>query len=191
MGKLKETILYSRLKSKDREAFIEMYDLYADKIYRFIFFKIGNEEEAKDLTSSVFLKAWNYININRLKDYDSLKSLVYKIARNAVIDYYRAASVQNNLPLDDELARRIPSESEESALESRAEIFSDFELVRKKMAELKDEYREIIILRFIEDLSIGEIAKVVDKSKGNVRVLTYRALKALKDLIEQDNKFKQ
>ena len=54
--------------------------------------------------------------------------------------------------------------------------------------DLKDEYREVIILYYIEEMSVGEISKILDKSRGNIRVLVFRALKALKELIEEENK---
>ena len=68
------------------------YDLYTDSIYRYIYFKVGQDEEARDLTSEVFLKAWNYIQDNKITDYKTLKALFYKIARNLVIDHYRRKS---------------------------------------------------------------------------------------------------
>ena len=75
---IKDKILYSRLKQKDKEAFIKAYDIYTDNIYRFIYFKVRGKEEAEDLTSQVFLKTWDYIQNNTL-DQKTLKSLLYKM----------------------------------------------------------------------------------------------------------------
>ena len=87
--------IFAKLKKGDKDAFINAYDLYADPIYRFIYFKISNSEEAQDLTSAVFLKAWNYIQENSLKDYKTLKALFYKIARTSIIDYRYIVILKN------------------------------------------------------------------------------------------------
>lgn len=174
--------MFSRLKNRDKEAFIRAYDLYLDYIYRFAYFKIGNEEEAQDLTSAVFLKAWNHIQNNSLTDYKTLKSLFYKIARNLIIDYYREKAVQNNAAIGE-------TEGVEDVIDEKQDVARTIELtfelakVEKKLSELKDEYREIIVLRFVEGFSVGEIAEILDKTNGNVRVLVYRALKALRELM--------
>ena len=68
------------------------------------------------------------------------------------------------------------------------ELKTDLLVLETKLPELKDEYREVIILRFVNELSIKEVAEILDKSKGNTRVLIFRALKALKELLENDEK---
>ena len=187
VSKLKETILFSRIKGKDKKAFVRAYDLYVDQIYRFIFFKVSSKEEAEDLASVVFLKAWNYIQENQISDYKTLKALFYKIARTTIIDHYRKkSSEQNDIKIDSSNPeRRIDIEDDKQNIHQKMEVASDMEIVEKKLLELKDEYREVIVLRFIEEFSISEIAKILDKSKGNVRVLIYRALKALRGLLEK------
>lgn len=192
-GRFQEKLLFSRLKYKDKEAFIRVYDLYADKIYRFVYFKVGNSEEAQDLTSAAFLKAWNYVLENKIRDHNSLKSLLYTIARHAVIDHYRKSNFSEPLDRIENFNNKEGSGKREIAdqkqnIARQMEISSDIETVRRKILELKDEYREVIILRFINELSIREIAEVLDKSKGNVRVLLHRALKSLKDLISEEEK---
>jgi len=166
-------------------AFVEAYDLYVDKIYRFVFYKVSSAEDAQDLTSAVFLKAWNHIRENSLTDYKTLPALFYKIARNTVIDHYRkTAKEQANIALsnpDNELD--LPDKSQDSAV--RFALASDLAAVNEKLAELKDEYREVIVLRYIDELSIGEIAEILEKSNGNVRILIFRALKALRELLEE------
>ena len=86
---LKNKLLVIQLKSKDKEAFARVYDLYVVKIYRYIFFKVSNQNEAQDLTSEVFLKAWEYINSPSFKQVNNLNGFLYRIARNIVVDYYR------------------------------------------------------------------------------------------------------
>ncbi len=190
IGNIKETILFSKIKRKDKEAFIKAYDLYVDKIYRFVFFKVKSKEEAEDLTSEIFLKAWHYIQDNSVKDYKTLKALFYKIARTTVIDYYRKKINEHERSLQivlEDQEKQFDIEDKQQDVNHKIETEIEMSRIEKKMLELKDEYREVIVLRYIEELSIGEIAKILDKSKGNVRVLIHRALKALKKLLKEEN----
>lgn len=175
--------IFFRLKESDREAFMEAYDKYTDDIYRFVFFKVGSQEEAEDLTSQVFLKVWNYIQTSSIKDYKTLKAFLYRVARNLVIDHYRKNSNKKDLSLSDEESR-IDVVDEKEDLVAQAEIKDDMEAVMKNLDKLKSEYKEVIVMRFVNELEIAEIAVVLDKTKGNVRVLIYRALKALREISE-------
>lgn len=190
ISKLRENNNLSRLKSGDREAFIKAYDDFADDLYRFAFFKLGSEEEAKDLVSVIYLKTWNYIQTNSLKDAKTLRALLYKIARNAIIDHYRDRGAASTISLElAPQALEIPDESssQEEVLDQKADI----SLIKSKLMLLKDEYREVIIWRFVEDLSMDEIANITNKKKGNVRVLLHRAINALKDIINEDEGTKE
>lgn len=182
---IKDQSLLSRLKNDNKEAFVEAYDLYIDQIYRFVFFKVGNKEEAEDITSAVFLKTWNHIQESEKLVEKTLKALLYKIARNAIIDHYRKRSNQTNFSIDDE-ENGFDAIDEKQNIEENFQIKNDIELVQSKLQELKDEYREIILLRYINEMSIEEIAVILGKSKGNIRVLTHRALKALSDIMSEE-----
>ena len=183
----KELFLKLKESKNDTESFIAVYDLYVDHIFRFIYFKLNsNKEEAEDLTSAVFLKSWNYIQQNGLTDVKTLRALIYKIARTSIVDYYRKnAQVYINNSIDDEnIKLEIPDYNE--PIDKQVAASYDFGIVGKKTLELKDEYKEIIILRFINELSIKEIAQITEKSQGNIRILIHRALKALRELMEED-----
>ncbi|MDA3840084.1 MAG: RNA polymerase sigma factor [Patescibacteria group bacterium] len=182
---IKDQSLLSRLKNDNKEAFVEAYDLYVDQIYRFVFFKVGNKEEAEDITSAVFLKTWNYIQETEKLVEKTLKALLYKIARTTIIDHYRKKSSQANLSIDD-VENGFDAIDESQNVEENFQIQNDIELVQLKLQELKDEYREIILMRYINEMSIDEIAELLGKSKGNVRVLTHRALKALSDIMSEE-----
>lgn len=194
--KFQDRQVMSQLKRKDREAFIKTYDENVVEINRFIYFKVANQEEANDLTSSVFLKAWNYVQNKNLLEAKTLRALFYKIARNIVIDYYREKgsmqqlSFEENLNKDGELIGEreaiIDESTSQTIIEDKIDEASDIRLIESKLPLLKEEYRELIVMRFINELSIAEIADISQKSKGNIRVLTHRALKALRELIEEE-----
>ena len=95
---LKEKYFFLKLRvAKDPDAFGELYNIYVDQIFRFIYFKVSRKEEAEDLTAEVFLKTWQYINEEKAKKIDNLKAFLYQTARNSVIDFYRKKNPTENL----------------------------------------------------------------------------------------------
>lgn len=181
-SQINEKIIYLKLRQKDKEAFIKAYDNYIDDIYRFIYFKVGKKEDAEDITSLVFLKSWDYIQNNKLEDYKTLKAFFYKVARNAVIDHYRKNSGQENISLDREDGS-IDVVDDKSDLEKTFDLKMDYDQLMSAMNELKGEYREVLMLKYINELSIKEIADILEKDNGNVRVLIFRAIGALKKIV--------
>jgi RNA polymerase sigma-70 factor (ECF subfamily) len=159
-----------------------LYDAYAPRIYRYIFFKVSSSSEAEDLTADVFLKTWEFIQ-KREERISSFQPFVYRLARNAVVDHYRnrakeAAVMSLDFSID-------VAEQVDKSLPTKIAIASDVETVMKAMNTLKDEYREIILLRYIEEYSIFETAKILEKSRGAVRTTTHRAIEALREAVTQ------
>ncbi|MFP4514852.1 MAG: RNA polymerase sigma factor [Parcubacteria group bacterium] len=181
LRKFKESNLSSKSLRKDKQAFIEIYSLYVDDIYRFIYFKVGHREEAQDIASDVFLKAWDYIVLNKINKSKNLKALFYKIARNSVIDYYR--SKRDTSPL--ESLENTDLKDIKQDPQALTEIKHDYERILKLLNKLKEEYKEVIVLKHINELSWDEISQALGKSKGSLRVLLHRATKALE---EEDRK---
>lgn len=177
--------LYLRLnKHKDKEAFLDAYRKYANDLYRFLYFKVGNAEEAQDILSQVFLKAWAYVNDGKLKsegNYKSLRAFLYKIARNEAIDYFRAKRTVSfsEMSIDGEKVDFPDTISMVGEIEQKADI----EALTSQLAKLKTDYRSILLMYYVDELSVPEIAQVMGKTKGNIRVTIFRALKALKELV--------
>lgn len=173
-------------KTKDPDLFGEIYDLYVDAIYRFVYFKVSSEEEAQDLTSEVFLKAWQYLagGKENSEKINNIRAFLYQIARNTVIDFYRQRS-QKNVTYINSIAPEEAERIEDKSINilEKAKLDSKVEEIKKALEGVKDEYREILILRFIEELGVGEIADILGKSRNNVRVLIFRALKATKEIM--------
>ena len=177
---IKEKLLLYRLQTKhDPEAFTELYDLYIKRIYRFVYFKVSSKEEAEDITSEVFLKAWNYIINNSEKEIKSFSGLLYKLARNAIIDMYRRRSTQPQTVVSDEI------EIGDSG-KWYAELNTNLEAkqILQALKKLKQEYQEVLTLRFVDELDIDEIAEIVGKGEIAVRVTLHRALKKLKEMLK-------
>jgi len=191
---LKEKYFFLKARvAKDPDAFGELYNIYVDQIFRFIYFKVSRKEEAEDLTAEVFLKTWQYINEEKAKKIDNLKAFLYQTARNSVIDFYRKKNPTENLfieqknendEMEENWSRNEIVDSKKNPLEEM-QLNSDVEEVKKAIQKLKEEYREAILLKFVEEMSISEIANILGKKKGAVRVLLHRAVQALREAVKK------
>jgi len=182
-----EKTILERAHKGDKDAFEQVYDFYVSRIFRFVFLKIGNKENAEDLTSETFMRFWIYVQKEKITK-DSAEPVIYRIARNLIIDFYRKKEVITN-EIDEVIANKIFDEHQDfiEKMINKEEIREIMEAIK----ELKDEYQEIIILRFVEELEIEEIAEITGKSKGSVRVISHRALKSLEKVmkLKKDNVF--
>lgn len=149
--------------------FTKIFDQYIDKIYRFIFLRTDSESTAQDLTQQVFLKFWEKID-----GVQNPKAFLYKVAKDTVSDYYRQKSKFQPILLE-EISFADPENPEEKVL-----IDFELERIKKALQTINEDYQNVIVWHYLDDLSIKEIAKILDKSEGTVRVLLHRALKALK-----------
>jgi len=178
--KFNQKILLYKLQTKrDPDAFAELYDYYVKQIYRFIYFKVSNHEEAEDITSDVFLKAWNYINQgNKI---ESFRGLLYRMARNSIIDFYRNKSKGQTLDLEKiDQAGLLRADN----LEKQIAFNSDKQILFEALQKLKTEYKEIVTLRYVEELKISEIAQITGKRRVATRVTLHRAIKKLKEMLD-------
>ncbi len=173
--------LYRIVVKKDADVFAKVYDCYADKIYRFIFFKIHSREETEDLTAEVFLKAWQYLTGMDGREVERIDAFLFRLARNLVIDFYRArkpsAVLDEAILVEDEASNRLISQ-----IDAR----QDLKLVGKALAGLKEEYQEALILRYMEELEIGAISQILNKTNGATRVLISRAAQALREACQNE-----
>jgi len=167
-----EKRLVQKAKSGDPDAFARLYDAYVDRIYRYIYFRVSDDSTTEDLTSQVFLKAWEYLDRYQSGSSPYLAWL-YTIARNLVIDYYRTK--KETVDLDDaiHLSSNEPSPDEE--VQSRFEL----QAMRDALQFLTDEQQQVLILRFIAGLSTENVASIMDKREGAIRALQMRALQSL------------
>jgi len=176
----KEKELVSRLSNGDKEAFGELYDIYAPKLFRFIRLKVGSQTLAEDLSSESFLRAWEYFQEEKRQIEESFQALLYRIAHNLVVDYYKRKSSQEILINDD---FNIFIENQIAADEPR--IKEDTEEIHRALIKIKAEYQDVILWYYVDELPVPEIAKMLKKSEGAVRVLIHRALESLKRVLAE------
>ena len=161
----------------ESSAFGKLYDHYHPAIYRFVAFKVGRREDAEDITHQVFLKAWLSVERYQSKGFP-FSSWLYRIARNHVIDFYR--SDKQHTPIDDVAHELIGDDVLVESVEQGIAL----ERVTSALTELKDEYQDVIILRFIEERSLKETAVSLERSVGAVKVLQHRAMHQLRTLLD-------
>ncbi len=169
---------------KNKENFAKIYNDYIDKIYRFIFLKVNSQEEAQDLTSETFLKVWRQFDNPQptSQSIENIQAFLYKTAGNLVIDFYRQKP-KREIPLENSKIEFIEQKSANQFSPSFAiqEVSPEMEEIQKGLKNIKKGYSDVIILRYLNDLSVPEISQILDKSQGAVRVMLSRALKDLKN----------
>ena len=156
-----------------KEKFSQIYDQYIDKIYRFVYFKVNSQEIAEDITSKVFLKGWEAF---QTKEVLNPSAFLYQIARNTVIDHYREKGKAKIVSAD--ISPQIVDPG--VGLQEKAILSSEFEEVKLAIQNLKQDYQDIIICHYIDDMKVTEIAEIMGKPAGTVRVMLHRGLNALK-----------
>jgi RNA polymerase sigma-70 factor, ECF subfamily len=175
--------LARRASERDPEAFGQLYEDHLDTIYRFVTYKVSDLTVAEDLTAEVFQKAWENIHRYQFRDIPFHHWLI-RIARNMVIDYWRA-NKRTIHPID-EMADTASGDTppDELVLTGIAN-----EALQRAIARLPDEMQSVILLRFVENFSHAEVAKVLDKSDAAVRQIQVRALRQLKKLLDDSKEY--
>lgn len=169
-------------KQEHTEQFREYYEKYSDDIFRFCMIKTKNRSLSLDITQETFMKFWEYII--KGTDIKNERPLLYRIAKNLVIDSYRK---KKDILVEDFTAGSYNDHLRDDQQE-RMENKIDGEKAIGLLHKLPESTREIINLRFIHDFSITEIAKTVGKDPKTVSVYLHRGLKKLKDILEEYEK---
>ncbi|OGH94940.1 MAG: hypothetical protein A2538_04595 [Candidatus Magasanikbacteria bacterium RIFOXYD2_FULL_41_14] len=182
IGNWNEKILIFQLQTKrDPDAFASLYDIYVTRIYRFVYFKVGSHEDTEDLVSEIFLKTWNYVASHKDEELKSFSGLLYRVARNSIVDFYRAKKDVGSL--EDDVALDVADTGK--WYEDLTDKL-DAQKILLAIKKLKQEYQEVITLRFVDELDIAEISEITGKGQVAVRVTLHRALKKLKEIVESN-----
>jgi RNA polymerase sigma-70 factor, ECF subfamily len=172
-----DAILVSRAIQRDHEAFGALYERHFERIYRYVRLKVGDPQEAEDVTSVVFLNAWRGMERFNPRGQGSFAAWLFRLAHNALVDRFRRR--RDMAPLETVAEHQLPvdvSFHPEAVLERRMTI----DELHGALQALTDEQRDVILLRFVEGLSGREIADIMGKQEGAVRGMQLRALEALR-----------
>ena len=173
----KENRLILQAKQGDKQAIAELYNGHVDAIYRYVWPRVWDDAVAEDLTAQVFLKA-----LEGLPGYEPsgkpFLAWLYRIAYARVVDHWRKQERRATLPLDDTLPAREPRPGE--LLEAEDDWITAIDL----LAQLTDDQQEVLMLRFIGEMSLSEVAETMGKTLGATKAVQHRALASLARLLE-------
>ncbi len=168
-----ENELVRQAQAGDENAFARLYDAYLTRIYRYVYFRVTDEQTAEDVTSQVFLKAWESLERCQIGK-SPFVAWLYRIAHNAVIDHYRTR--KSTIGLEEvSLVHTGASEDLDDEIDKQFETRD----LRLALQQLTGEQQQVLILKFISGLSTPEIARQMGKRPGAVRALQMRALQSL------------
>lgn len=174
-----DTELLKSAQNGASEAFGEIYSRYARIVFRFVYANLNNRLDAEDLTEEVFLRAWRTISKYRERGVPFLAYL-FKIARNVLIDYYRQEGrAGGHMSIEEKSLHNLQPDPGETAIANLEQ-----QELRRTLNQLREDYRTVLILRFLSGLSPEETGQVMGRTPGAVRILQHRALSALRNLLE-------
>lgn len=167
-----DRLLIERVRRGDQDAARAIYERYFDRIYNYVYARIGRVEDAEDLAIETMTRSLTRLDLFQDQGV-AFSSWLYRIAHNATIDHYRRRGKATLVPLE---AAVLPETADPSDL--ALEQLSNEEL-REALRTLTDEQQQVLILRFFQDLTAAQVAEIVGKSVGAVQALQHRALGSL------------
>ncbi len=168
--------IIQKVKNGDPEAFGLLYDQYAEMVFRYAFSQLDNRFDAEELTEEIFLRSWK-----ALPGYDErgtpFITFLFQVARTSLIEFHRHHKPSPSL--DGSTGR-----PREPGLEESVSIQADNPVFRATLAKLPEEYRSVLIFRFLVCLTVEETAQVMQRTAGAALILQHRALSALRQYLE-------
>lgn len=170
----------ARASAGDSEAFSFLYERNVSRIYNYIYYRIGSDADAEDITSRVFYRAFGHISTYVDKGVP-FSAWLYRIAHNLIANWHRDSHRRKEVPLEDQIELPIKADHPERAMEKTQEVEQLLQGIRR----LSPDRQQLLILKFVEDLSNAEIADIMGKSEGAIKSLYHRALIALRVEMEK------
>ncbi len=175
---LSEDETITRAAQGDTEAFTSLYERYVNRIYNYIYYRTGNPHEAEDLTSRVFYRALDHIQHYNNRGVP-FSAWLYRIAHNLVANWHRDNSRRKEVPLDDYVQFPHRAQPPETSIEDNQEMETLLRCIRR----LPPDRQQLLILKFVEEMSNSEVALIMMRSEGAIKSLYHRTLLALRDEI--------
>lgn len=172
--------LVKKAQKGDVAAFGQVYDHMILLIYRYVYYRVARRE-VEDLTELIFLKAWENIGRYKKQSKNTFGTWLFRIAHNVVVDYYRTHTRSEMV----ELSENLVCERRESDPVGAVQLKFEQQELSAALRKLPEIQQQIVVLKFINGLSNAEIARIVDKSEGAIRVIQHRSLEKLKKLLTQ------
>jgi len=162
----------------DSESFAQIYDAHVDKIYNYIYYKVGTAALAEDLTAQVFLNAWQAMGRYRWSG-RPVAAWLFRIAHNLIVDHFRTQHA--TVPIDG-----LPYLGNDDDVEGLVQQRLDVDVLRNAMKELTTDQRQVIRLKFLQGYSTAEVATILSRDPAAIRALQRRALLSLHRILRND-----
>ncbi len=153
------------------QAFGNLYSVYMDRIYRYVYYQVKDKMTAEDITEEVFVKAWKVIKSCHGKE-DTFQAWLYRIAHNHLADCLRSNGHVTSLDKDYSIDFPDPHE--------RIESGAEYQELLSAIAGLPETQRQVVVLKFIEGFDNSEISRILGKNEGAIRITQMRALDTLR-----------
>jgi RNA polymerase sigma-70 factor (ECF subfamily) len=164
-----------QLAKEDPEAFGELYERYVTKIYNYIYYRVGDQEEAEDLTARTFFRA-----LRKIGSYEErglpFSAWLYRIAHNLVANWHRSQSRRKSVQLDELITATSDVSSPGALVEKQEARETLLEMIR----ELPEDRQQLLILKFVERMPNAKIGQVMGRSESSIKSLYHRTLKTLR-----------
>lgn len=157
-------------------AFLDLYNRFADPLFRHAYFRVSDRDTARDITQESFMRMWEYLVAGN--EVDNPKAFVFRVAGNLIIDHYRR---KKSSSLDD--LQDAGFDPEGDGVEEITDV-AEGKRVLKQLAHLPEKDRDVLLLRYVEELSVSEIASITGESANAISVRIHRATKKLRDLFD-------
>jgi len=167
-------------KNTQEKQFIEAYDKYADAIFRYCYYRVFDREKAKDLLQETYCRAWKYVLSK--KEVKNMRAFLYKIANNIIIDQSRKKKVSS---LDQMMEKGFTPTASSSIQGENYLLGNDVVGIVKTLPE---KYRDVILMKYMDDLSTKEIAFALNETEDNIYVRISRGLSKVKEIFAQNEK---
>lgn len=173
--------------SQDESTLRDLYLENYDQLYRFVLIRVSSEDIALDIVQEVFRRLLVSTR-GRERQIDEIRAFLYRIAKNCVIDHYRNTVVTYSIDADPS-EDRTPFQIPDTGMRADALVDREFtaEEIRQALSTLKRKSREIVEMRYLQQLEIDEIAERLQKSEGAIRVQIHRAIEELRTYYERKN----
>lgn len=175
MNELDEQQLVAQAKH-DKEAFGQLYERYVDRIYSYVYYRMGDSAEAEDLTAKIFMRAMKHIPTYTDQGVP-FSAWLYRIARNLVANWHRDRQRRRTIALDDIAHWHVGGENPEMV----AQWNEDRHVLLTALNRLPADRQELLILKFVDRLSNTEIGEIMGRSEGAIKSLYHRTLLALRE----------
>ena len=171
---MNEILLISRARGGDRDAFGELVEQYRDNVYRLAYRMCGNAYDADEAAQEAFVAAWRALP--NFRGDAKFSTWLYRLTTNAAIDVMRREKRHQTVGDGEMIEVADDADSPQETVERTEQQ----ETVQKALATLSEEYREVLLLRYMEELDYAEIAEVLQLPSGTVKSRINRAKAALK-----------